>query len=80
MREWAGDFGDRRVRITMSERDRPDDSQAQAAGVDVTLIDEILRLTVRQGTCAGATSANSSVRATGPRSATLASMRRLLPR
>jgi len=33
----------------MSERDeRPDASQATGAGVDVTLIDEMLRMTVRQ--------------------------------
>ena len=33
----------------MSERDdRSDESQASAAGVDVTLIDEMLRMTVRQ--------------------------------
>jgi hypothetical protein len=49
MRASAGDFGDHRVRSAMSERDdRSDESQASAAGVDVTLIDEMLRMTVRQ--------------------------------
>jgi hypothetical protein len=42
-------MGDDRVRSAMSERDdRPDAVQASAAGVDVTLIDEMLRMTVRQ--------------------------------
>lgn len=49
MRESGGDFGDHRVRSTMSEGDdRSDESQSNAPGVDLTLIDEMLRMTVGQ--------------------------------